>query len=159
MVEVISTDIPVNIAAGIIWYATLVALIRLAGKRLAGQTATVDFMVLVTLSVVLQQALVGDGRIAAFSFVFTVFLAHKVLSFATRRFIWVRKLIRSAPRPLVLNGQIDHRALREEGLRTDELHAGLRRLGFRRARDVRLAVLEETGHLSAVPFQSTEKQS
>jgi uncharacterized membrane protein YcaP (DUF421 family) len=79
---------------------------------------------------VLQQALVADGRVAAFSFVLTVFLAHKILSLAIRRFTWLRKLIRSTPRPLVLNGQIDHRALREE-----------------------------TGHLSAVPFQSTEKHS
>jgi uncharacterized membrane protein YcaP (DUF421 family) len=130
MVDVINTDVLGNIAAGVVWYATLVALIRLAGKRLAGQTATVDFMVLVTLSVVLQQALVADGRVAAFSFVLTVFLAHKILSLAIRRFTWLRKLIRSTPRPLVLNGQIDHRALREE-----------------------------TGHLSAVPFQSTEKHS
>jgi len=32
----------------------------------------------------------------------------------------------------------------------DELLAGLRRLGFASPREVRLAVLEETGHVSAV---------
>lgn len=42
-------------------------------------------------------------------------------------------------------------ALEEEGLSYDELLAGLRKLGHARPQDVRLATLEETGHISAVP--------
>jgi uncharacterized membrane protein YcaP (DUF421 family) len=41
-------------------------------------------------------------------------------------------------------------ALEAEGVSRDELLAGLRRLGFEQPGEVRLAVLEETGHISAI---------
>jgi uncharacterized membrane protein YcaP (DUF421 family) len=43
------------------YYVGLLAIVRLAGKRLAGQTTTFDLVVLITLGVVLQQALLMDG--------------------------------------------------------------------------------------------------
>ena len=41
------------------YYAALLALFRLAGKRLAGQTATPDLVVLIGLAVVLQEPTCG----------------------------------------------------------------------------------------------------
>jgi uncharacterized membrane protein YcaP (DUF421 family) len=50
----------------------------------------------------------------------------------------------------VLGGRVIDAALEAEGVSYDELLAGLRRLGFEDPSQVRLAVLEETGHISAV---------
>ena len=62
----------------------------------------------------------------------------------------VRHFVRGKPRALVLDGVVIDAALAAEGVSHDELLAGLRRLGFEQPTEVRLAVLEETGHISAV---------
>jgi uncharacterized membrane protein YcaP (DUF421 family) len=58
--------------------------------------------------------------------------------------------LRGKPRPLIRDGQIIERGLELEGVTHAELLAGLRKLGYARVEDVRLAVLEETGHISAL---------
>ena len=61
--------------------------------------------------------------------------------------------MRGRPRPLVVDGRVSEEALADEGMSRDELLAGLRRLGYASPREVHLAVLEETGHVSAVPIE------
>jgi uncharacterized membrane protein YcaP (DUF421 family) len=102
--------------------------------------------------VVLQSSALRPGLVNAIVFVVTVFSLHRALALATARSARLRRLVRGAPRPLVVNGRVSDEALAEEGLSHDELLAGLRRLGFASPHQVRLAVLEETGHVSAIPL-------
>jgi uncharacterized membrane protein YcaP (DUF421 family) len=132
------------------YYATLVLLIRLAGKRLAGQTTTFDLLVLISLGVVLQQVAVQEGVWNSLLFVATVFTAHVSLAAACARSRRLRHLVRGKPRPLVVNGKVALDALHDEKMSYEELLAGLRKLGYPSPERVRLAVLEETGHISAV---------
>ena len=134
------------------YYATLVLLMRLAGKRLAGQTTTFDFVVLIALAVVLQQTMLQPGTMNAAIFVATVFAAHRGLALWCARSRRVRRLLRGAPRPLIRDGRVAYDALEDEGLSYEELLAGLRKLGHAEPAKIRLATLEETGHISAVPF-------
>ena len=137
-------------AKALAYYAVLVLMMRLAGKRLAGQTTTFDLLVLITLGATLQSALVGKGLWHTAVFVTVVFAAHRTLALICQRSTFVRHLVRGKPRALVVDGKAIDAALEAEGVSPDELLAGLRRLGFERPGDVRLAVLEETGHISAV---------
>ena len=141
----------VQMLLALAYYAALLLLIRLGGKRLAGQTTTFDLIVLISLGVVLQQTALRDGPLNAAIFVVTVFAAHRGLAFAAARWRWLRLLVRGAPRPLVRDGRVDQHALEREGLSRADLLAGLRKLGIERPEDVKLAALEETGHISAVP--------
>jgi uncharacterized membrane protein YcaP (DUF421 family) len=50
----------------------------------------------------------------------------------------------------VRDGEVLPGALRDEGVTLEELLAGLRKLGYDGVEPVKLAVLEETGHISAV---------
>jgi uncharacterized membrane protein YcaP (DUF421 family) len=134
------------------YYASLVLIMRLAGKRLAGQTTTFDLVVLITLGVVLQQMVLREGTWNSILFVVTVFAAHRALAYACAKSGRLRRLVRGAPRPLVWNGQVSYEALEDEGLSYDELLAGLRKLGHASPQSVRLATLEETGHISVVAF-------
>jgi hypothetical protein len=52
----------VQAALALAYYASLVTLMRLAGKRLAGQVTTFDLVVLITLGVVLQSTALRPGR-------------------------------------------------------------------------------------------------
>jgi uncharacterized membrane protein YcaP (DUF421 family) len=140
----------------LVFYAGLVLLVRLAGKRLAGQTTTFDLVVLIGLAVTLQDATFRQGPLNAVVFAVTVFVAHLALARACAHWRWLRRLVRGGPRPLVVRGQVSYRALEEETMSYEELLAGLRKLGFGHPSEVRLATLEETGHISAVPMRAPD---
>jgi uncharacterized membrane protein YcaP (DUF421 family) len=146
-------DLLLQAAKAAAYYAGLVVIVRLAGKRMAGQTTTFDLLVLITLGVVLQTSALQSGAANAIVFVLTVFTLHRLSAVLCARSRHVRRLIRGAPRPLIRDGRIIERALELEGVTRSELLAGLRKLGYERPEDVKLAVLEETGHISAVARQ------
>jgi len=143
-------EIPLQAAKAAAYYFALVVLVRLAGKRMAGQTTTFDLLVLITLGVVIQSAALQRGTANALVFVATVFALHRLTALLCERYVAIRHLVRGKPRPLIRDGRVIERALTLEGVTHDELLAGLRKLGFERPEDVKLAVLEETGHISAV---------
>jgi uncharacterized membrane protein YcaP (DUF421 family) len=143
-------ELVIQAAKACAYYAVLLILMRLAGKRLAGQTTTFDLIVLITLGVVIQTTALQEGFWNAAVFVVTVFALHTIVAKVCARSRTVRHLLRGKPRELVRDGQILESALRDEGISHAELLAGLRKLGFDDPQHVKLAVLEETGHISAV---------
>jgi uncharacterized membrane protein YcaP (DUF421 family) len=151
--EVAMPEPLLQILLALAYYAGLLAIVRLAGKRHAGQTTTFDLIVLITLAVVLQETVLKEGAANALLFVATVFAAHRLLGLGCARSRWLRRLVRGAPRPLVRDGRVVYEALEEEGLSYEELLAGLRKSGVTDPASVRLATLEETGHISAVPMK------
>ncbi|HYF59460.1 MAG TPA: YetF domain-containing protein [Burkholderiaceae bacterium] len=145
-------ELAAQVAKAVAYYLLLVSLMRMAGKRLAGQTTTFDLIVLISLGVVLQTTTLQEGTLNAFVFVATVFATHRGLATLCARNRWVRHLVRGKPRVLVRNGKVLDLALDRENISVEELLAGLRKLGHDRIDAVRLAVLEETGHISAVAY-------
>lgn len=143
-------ELLVQIAKAATYYAALIVLMRIAGKRLAGQTTTFDLIVLITLGVVLQSTALQKGMSNAIVFVVTVFTLHRLVALLCARSSMIRHLIRGKPRVLIRNGEILEQALLDEGISRAELLAGLRKLGYEGAETVKLATLEETGHISAV---------
>ena len=139
------------------YYAGLLFIMRLAGKRLAGQTTTFDLLVLITLGVALQQMVLRKGALNSFIFLVTVFALHRGLALWCARSKQIRRLVRGAPRPLIRDGHVAYDALEDEGLSYEELLAGLRKSGYTDPRTIRLATLEETGHISAVAMQEADK--
>ena len=138
------------------YYAILVTIMRLAGKRLAGQTTTFDLVILITISVVLQTTALREGVLNAFIFIVTVFGSHHLLAMVCARSTRIRRIVRGAPRPLIQNTRVDYDALASEGLSYEELLAGLRKLGYSSPEGISLATLEETGHISATPLELQE---
>ena len=132
------------------YYAVLVIVMRVAGKRLAGQTTSFDLVILIQLAVVIQDLLYDKSPTNAFVFVVTVLTAHRLIAAACARHDGLRHFIRGAPRPLVQNGVVMERALAEERMSQEELLVGLRKLGYASPEEVETAFLEETGHVSAI---------
>jgi uncharacterized membrane protein YcaP (DUF421 family) len=137
----------------VLYYVGLVLVMRLAGKRLAGQTTTFDLVVLIQLAVVLQMTLLGEGVANAVVFLVTVLALHRLVARACAHSPRLRKMLRGQPRELVTRGVVLDDALAAEGMSRAELLAGLRKLGFASPEEVELAVLEETGHISAVALR------
>ena len=146
-------DVLLQVGMALLYYAVLLAILRLAGKRLAGQTTTLDLVVLIALAVVIQGALLGPGRLNAVVFVVTVFAAHRLIALASARSRFVRELVRGRPVVLIEDGRIDRHRLEREGLSLADLHAGLRKLGYEDPKEIKTAVLEETGQILAIPIE------
>ena len=148
--EIDAQQVLLQVGKALAYYAALIVIMRLAGKRLAGQTTTFDLIVLITLGVVIQSTALDEGWINALVFVVTVFAAHRGLAAWCAHSTWVRHLVRGKPRVLVRDGRVVEAALDSEQISREELQAGLRKLGYDSPELVKLAVLEETGHISAV---------
>ena len=119
-------------------------------QAVSGQTTTFDLIVLITLAVVISALRLQQGWPNAVVFVVTVFVIHRGLAALCAKSAWIRHLVRGKPSVLVRDGQVIDKALAREGISREELLAGLRKLGYDAPEAVKLAVLEETGHISAV---------
>lgn len=150
-------DALLQVALALGYYLALIVMTRLAGKRLAGQVTTFDLLVLITLGVVLQGMALKPGSANAVVFVVTVFAAHRGLASACARSRWLRRVVRGSPSPLIRDGRVFDDVLQDEGLTRDDLMAGLRKLGMSDPTKVSVAVLEETGHISAVASPASVK--
>jgi uncharacterized membrane protein YcaP (DUF421 family) len=137
----------------ILYYSLLILLLRLSGKRLAGQTTTFDLIVLISLGVVMQGITLKPGTTNAVIFVSTVFATHRLLALACARWKWLRHFVRGAPRVLVRDGVVLTQALMDEGVSYEEMLAGFRKFGIDDPAVAKLAVLEETGHITAVAIE------
>jgi hypothetical protein len=116
-------------------------MMRLAGKRLAGQTTTFDLLVLITLGATVQSALVGQGLWLTGVFVAVVFTAHLSLAHVCRRSTFIRHLVRGKPRALVVDGKL----LPGQ----EEAHADY----MRQAKAAREASAAKNAQLSTLPVQ------
>ncbi len=73
-------DLSQQVLRSIGYYVTILFLVRMGGKRLAGQTTTYDLIILISLGVVLQTLFLPEGQLYACVFVLTVFVVHKIFA-------------------------------------------------------------------------------
>ena len=134
-------------------YVFLVIAIRISGKREVGQMSVLEFIVILIISDAVQNSMVGDnvsvwGGMVAVSTLLVLDFALRTVADRWPRF---GKAIKGEPRLLIREGQVMEKALREEGLTTDDLELALRNHGVERMDQVALAVLETNGSISVVP--------
>ena len=131
-------------------YAAIFLLLRLAGKRQLAQLNTFDFVVLLLLSNVVQNAIIGPddtlvgGLVGAAILVAANFLVV-FFAFLNPR---VEADLRGRPVTLVAAGRPQRKAMRRELISRKELQYALRRLGYRGLDGVEEVVLEPEGTLT-----------
>jgi uncharacterized membrane protein YcaP (DUF421 family) len=136
----------------VVVYLFLLLAFRVTGKRQVGELTPFDLTVLLIISNVVQNAIIGPddslggGLIGAA----VIFLANYLVAEITFRSRRVRRLLEAAPTLLVHNGRILHKNLTSERVTLDELHAAMRRSGVAAVEQVRAAVLEENGGISVI---------
>jgi uncharacterized membrane protein YcaP (DUF421 family) len=133
-------------------YFGILALLHLAGKRAVAQLNSFDLVVLLLLSNVVQNAIIGNDNSLTGGLLGAVLLiaANWVLvrlAFMSPRF---GKALQGGPTTLYEDGRLDERALRWNAITHEELVAGLRRQGLE-LDDVEKVVLEPEGTFNATP--------
>lgn len=131
-------------------YAGVLVLLRLAGKRDLAQLNTFDFVVLLLLSNVVQNAVIGPDNSLAGGLLGAVILVAGNSLFVRivgRRDAAVR-LLEGSPTALVADGVIDMHAVHRLGLRPADVVAAIRRQGADELAEVEEAALEPGGTIS-----------
>jgi len=133
-------------------YTFLLIAFRLCGKRQLGQLSAFDLVVLLIISNVVQNAVIGNdnslggGLLGAT----TILLLNLLVAYVTFRFRRADRVIEHSPTVLVRHGRILRDNLRRERLGPRDLRAALRHHGVISIRDIRYAFLEEDGHVSVI---------
>ena len=141
-----------KIVRAAIVYGFLLAVFRFAGRRQFAQWTPFDLIVLLIISNVVQNAVIGNdnslggGLLGAT----VILLLNAGIAWATFRHKRVERLVEHAPTILARNGRILWENLRRERLSLPEFRAALRRKGVVSLRGVRYVILEEDGRLSVI---------
>jgi uncharacterized membrane protein YcaP (DUF421 family) len=133
-----------------IMYFVLIGLLRIFGKRELAQLNPFDLVVLLSLSNVVQNALIGDdnsitgGIIGAFTLLGVNWLTVRLLYLHPK----LDEIFEGAPRTLILHGEVQEAALCEELLSMSDLRNAAHRQSFESLDEVDRCVLEPGGTFS-----------
>jgi uncharacterized membrane protein YcaP (DUF421 family) len=136
-----------KLARPVIVYLVLVVLLRIFGKRELAQLNPFDLVVLLSLSNTVQNAIIGDdnsvtgGIIGALGLLAINWLVVRALYQSPR----LTRALEGRSSVLVLNGQVDLKALQRESLSREELLSVIHKQGFEDFDKVRKCQLEPNG--------------
>jgi uncharacterized membrane protein YcaP (DUF421 family) len=144
-----STGIPVTekIVRTVVVYGALLFLLRLGGKRTAAQLNSFDLVVLLLISNVVQNAIIGpeNSLLGGLIGATTLVVVNDVVSRLARRNDLVDRAMEGSEERLVEDGAFLDRQLRRLGIRTTDLEVALRRQGAENVGQVKQADLYPSG--------------
>ena len=151
----LAPEVPVveKIVRAVVVYLFLLLAFRFTGKRQVGQLTPFDLVVLLIISNVVQNAVIGPdnslggGLLGAV----VILLLNGMLVEVTFRSKRLRRLFEASPTILVHNGRLLQKNLARERISLDDLHAAMRRSGVIDLEHVHVAMLEENGGISVIP--------
>lgn len=144
-----------KIVRPLVIYFFLLLAFRVTGKRELGQMTPFDLIVLLTISNVLQNAMIGPdnslggGLIGAL----TLFCANGIVARLAFRFPALEQLLEGEPTLLIEDGRILMESLRREVMTRTELERAIRKHDLDPATDLPLikrALLEEDGTVTII---------
>jgi uncharacterized membrane protein YcaP (DUF421 family) len=138
----------------IVVYAFLLLLFRIAGRRTLSQMTSFDFILLLIVSELTQQAIIDtDHSITnAFLMILTLLGLDIGLSLVKRESPLVDKWLDGVPLVIVENGQpIKDRMRKARVDESDVLTAARELQGLERMEQIKYAVLERSGGISIIP--------
>jgi uncharacterized membrane protein YcaP (DUF421 family) len=140
------------VVRGSLMYVALFLILRFVMKRQTGSVGIADILVIVVIADAAQNAFskqyqsFGEGVVLVATIVFWDFLIDW-LSFAYKPF---GKLMQPPPLPLIKNGKLLRRNMRQEFITLEELKSLLRREGVEDIADVKAALIEADGAISVI---------
>lgn len=143
----------------VVYFFVLLAF-RFTGKRQVGQLTPFDLVVLLIISNVVQNALIGNDTSLGGGLVgaATIFIVNFLIVEIAYRSKKARRILETHPTLLVHNGRILHRNLEKELITLEDLQAALRKHGLLTVEEAQFAVLEENGEISVVPAAKQTKK-
>ena len=145
-----------SILRGVAVYIFLLIIFRIAGKRALSEITTFDFVLLLIISEVVQQALIGNDNSMtnAFLLVITLVGLDIAISLWKQKSQSVEKILENIPLILVDHGKPIQERLEKERVNEAEILSRARELqGLERMDQIKYAVLETNGGITIVPME------
>lgn len=145
---------------GTLVYLALFFMLRFGGKRTAGAIGITDLLVVVVIADAVQNAMASEHKtvLDGLMLAATILFWDYVLDWLGYRSPRLQRLLRPAPVPLVRDGQMLRRNLRQELVTVDELLSLLREQGVEDVASVKAAYIEGDGHISVIQRDSQESR-
>jgi uncharacterized membrane protein YcaP (DUF421 family) len=142
-----------RVVRALLVYAFLLIAVRIFGRRELGQMTSFDIILLLSLSNILQNAMIGEdnsviGGIVGASVLLGVNLAVAAIVFRSRR---AERVVEGTLRVLLQDGVVKKDALRKELLTEEDVKSAVRKAGYENLDDVRLVYSEPNGQISVIP--------
>jgi uncharacterized membrane protein YcaP (DUF421 family) len=132
-------------------YALMLVVLRCLGKREIGSFTPFDLLVALMLGEVVDEIVYGDVTFAQGA---TVILVVALLQYVTGWLTYLSRsmdrLLEGVPAILIHNGELNWPAMRKERVNEQEVMALLRQQGVDDLREVKLATLEVSGHMTVL---------
>lgn len=121
-----------KIVRPLIVYLFLLIVFRIFGKREIGQLTPFDLIVLLTISNVVQNAMIGNDNSLSGGLIgaTTILVANLILAYLTFRSRRLERIVEGEPSVLVLNGKLLPENLKKELVTEQELRRALLRNGI-----------------------------
>jgi uncharacterized membrane protein YcaP (DUF421 family) len=153
-----STPIAEIVVRGTVMFLAIFAMMRVAGQRESGVHSLTDLLVVVLVAEAAAHGMAGEARGIADSvlLIATILGWSVALDAVAYRWPLLAPVLKSRARPLIVDGRVNHRALRREFMQREELMAELRLHGVTDVKDVARAYLEANGMVSVIRADRAE---
>jgi uncharacterized membrane protein YcaP (DUF421 family) len=150
--DLLVSQIPLleKVVRTVVVYLVIALLLRLVGKRNLAQFNTFDLVVVLLLSNVVQNAIIGPDNSLVGGLIGAVVLISidNLVVRLTARSERVARWVDGQPTEIARDGAFDHSALRKLALRRVEVEEAMHRQGVSDITDVELATLDPNGSIA-----------
>jgi uncharacterized membrane protein YcaP (DUF421 family) len=139
---------------GLVIYVFLILVFRIMGKRSLSESTTFDFVLLLIISEVTQQALVGEdySLTGAFVLIVTLISVDLIFTFFKDHFPLFGKITEGIPLIIVDHGKpLKKRMAKCKISDEDILEAARASLGLFKMEQIKYAIVEKDGTISIIP--------
>ena len=146
---------------GLAIYLFLLLVFRIMGKRSLSASTTFDFILLLIISEVTQQALVGQDHslTGALILIVTLISIDMIFSLLKDHFPMFGKISEGAPLIVVDQGKpLKHRMKKCKISNEDILEAARVSLGLEKMAQIKYAIVEKDGTISIIPVRTNTAQ-
>lgn len=142
----------------VLLYILIVVGMRLMGKRQIGELEPSELVLTMMISDLASVPMQDFGipLLAGFIPILTLLALSLFLSQLSLHNLRFRKLMCGSPTILIRNGKIQQSAMRKNRLTLDELLEELREQGYSNLKDIKYAILENSGQLSVFPWTAQQ---
>lgn len=136
---------------GSLLYLAILFLLRIMPRRMAGEVAPMDLVLILLITESASHALgdfdsLGDGVLQ----IVVVGVLAWLVDVGSYHLPWLRRLVQAPPLKIIHNGKLLRRNLRREFITEEELYSQLRANDVQDISDVQTAHVEGEGHITIV---------
>lgn len=142
----------------IIGFIALLIVLRLMGKKEFSQITPVDFIYLLVLGGLLEDA-VYDDMVTVWEILYSIGLWSVlifILELSVRNMEWLRPIIKGEPSIIIHDGVLNIKNMKKNKLEAEQLRSMLRLQGIFSVKEVKYAILEPSGELSIMETEEEQ---